>query len=322
MTMLKRISAIMLIGALGCLFASHALMAQTATAKTAPQATAAAKGPRPEQFKYPPLDFKPPKAAEFRADALERARRLHRRGPRDSLVRSHAAVAGHRRRRRTVGRGRGADGYDWPQRGGGGGGGSRSFLEPPDKLGVQALTGAIVRAGGTTSDDRRADQRADGLPGRHRDRHEPGPSTSRHVDEGLKIWMDLLNNPAFPEDRLQREKQGMLPAHPEPQPEHQHGRQPHVPAPDLRRRLADRGRADRGHDQRHHARRPRGVAQEVLGRQQRHPRRGGRLQEGRDAAEARGHLRQVAHGREGGTADGRRPSRRRRPASTWCSPRA
>ena len=33
----------------------------------------------------------------------------------------------------------------------------------------------------------------------------------RHVDEGLKIWMDLLNNPAFPEDRLQREKQAMLP---------------------------------------------------------------------------------------------------------------
>ena len=33
----------------------------------------------------------------------------------------------------------------------------------------------------------------------------------RHVDEGLKIWLDLLNNPAFPEDRLQREKQGMLP---------------------------------------------------------------------------------------------------------------
>jgi predicted Zn-dependent peptidase len=33
----------------------------------------------------------------------------------------------------------------------------------------------------------------------------------RHVDEGLKIWLDVLNNPAFPEDRLQREKQGMLP---------------------------------------------------------------------------------------------------------------
>jgi len=33
----------------------------------------------------------------------------------------------------------------------------------------------------------------------------------RYVDEGLKIWMDLLNNPAFPEDRLQREKQAMLP---------------------------------------------------------------------------------------------------------------
>ena len=33
----------------------------------------------------------------------------------------------------------------------------------------------------------------------------------RHLDEGLKIWLDLLNNPAFPEDRLQREKQAMMP---------------------------------------------------------------------------------------------------------------
>jgi len=34
----------------------------------------------------------------------------------------------------------------------------------------------------------------------------------RHVDEGVKIWLDLLNDPAFPEDRLQRDKQAMLPA--------------------------------------------------------------------------------------------------------------
>ena len=31
----------------------------------------------------------------------------------------------------------------------------------------------------------------------------------RHVDEGLKIWMDILNNPAFPEDRIRREKESM-----------------------------------------------------------------------------------------------------------------
>ena len=31
----------------------------------------------------------------------------------------------------------------------------------------------------------------------------------RHVDEGLKIWLDILTNPAFPEDRIQREKEAM-----------------------------------------------------------------------------------------------------------------
>ena len=53
-----------------------------APAKTAP----APQGPRPEQFKYPPLDFKIPKAADFRHDAVERARGLHRRGPRHPMV--------------------------------------------------------------------------------------------------------------------------------------------------------------------------------------------------------------------------------------------
>ena len=33
----------------------------------------------------------------------------------------------------------------------------------------------------------------------------------RHLDEGLKIWMDILNNPAFPEDKLRREKDAALP---------------------------------------------------------------------------------------------------------------
>ena len=64
--MLKRLSAILLVGALGGLIASHALLAQTASTRPAAQAGQAAKGPRPDQFKYPPLDFKPPKAADFR----------------------------------------------------------------------------------------------------------------------------------------------------------------------------------------------------------------------------------------------------------------
>jgi predicted Zn-dependent peptidase len=32
----------------------------------------------------------------------------------------------------------------------------------------------------------------------------------RHVDEGLKIWLDILTNPAFPEDRLRREREAMI----------------------------------------------------------------------------------------------------------------
>jgi predicted Zn-dependent peptidase len=32
----------------------------------------------------------------------------------------------------------------------------------------------------------------------------------RHVDEGLKIWLDILTNPAFPEDRIRREREAMI----------------------------------------------------------------------------------------------------------------
>ncbi|MCX6553252.1 MAG: pitrilysin family protein, partial [Acidobacteria bacterium] len=110
-----------------------------------------------------------------------------------------------------AGRGGRAEVYGLPQRGGGGGGGSRSFLEPPDKLGVQALTGTVVRTGGSmTMTGEQLNERMDFLAG-----SVTATSLSlhvRHLDEGLKIWLDLLNNPAFPDDRLQREKQGVLPA--------------------------------------------------------------------------------------------------------------
>jgi zinc protease len=209
MTMLKRRSAIMLIGALGCLFASHALIAQTAT-KPASQAGAAAKGPRPEQFKYPPLDFKPPKASEFRTvlsnGLVVYIAEDHEIPWFEASILSPVIAGGGG----AMGRGRGAEMDDWPQRGGGGGGGSRSFLEPPDKLGLQALTGAIVRSGGTTTmTAEQMNERMDFLAGTVT---ATGLAIHiRHVDEGLRIWMDLLNAPAFPEDRLQREKQGMMP---------------------------------------------------------------------------------------------------------------
>jgi zinc protease len=210
MTMLKRLSAIMLVGALGCFVASHSLLAQTATTKPAAQAGAAAKGPRPEQFKYPALDFKPPKAAEFRTTLsnglVVYIAEDHEIPWFEATLLSPVITGGGG----GMGRGRGAELTDWPQRGGGGGGGSRSFLEPPDKLGIQAITGGLVRGGGTlTMTADQINERMDFLAG-------TVTATSlalhiRHVDEGLKIWLDLLNNPAFPEDRLQRDKQAMLP---------------------------------------------------------------------------------------------------------------
>jgi predicted Zn-dependent peptidase len=92
--------------------------------------------------------------------------------------------------------------------GGGGGGGARSFLEPKDKLGLQAICGAVMRSGGTaamTADQ--INERMEFLAG------SVSPTSlaihMRHVDEGLKIWLDILTNPAFPEDRIKREKQAM-----------------------------------------------------------------------------------------------------------------
>lgn len=210
--MLKRFSAIMLIGALGCYLASTTVIAQTAASKQAAQAAlaAAAKGPRPDQFKFPPLGFKAPKAADFRAvlsnGLVVYLAEDHQIPWFEATLLSPVITGGGV----AMGRGRGAEYAEWPQRGGGGGGGRGSFLEPSDKLGVHALTGSIVRSGGTLGmTGEQINERMDFLAGTVT---ATGLALHiRHVDEGLKIWMDLLNNPAFPEDRLQREKQGLLP---------------------------------------------------------------------------------------------------------------
>ena len=177
------------------------------------QAKPAVKGPRAEDFlgKFPPLGFKPPKAADFRT-TLSNGLVVY-------LAEDHeipwfeatlltpvagGGMAGGR------GRGMGEDEEVFvPQRpGGGGGGGSRSFLEPKDKLGIQNLCGSVMRSGGTTT--MTADQineRMDLLAG------SVSPTSlsihMRHLDEGLKIWLDMLTNPAFPEDRIAREKVAM-----------------------------------------------------------------------------------------------------------------
>ena len=49
---------------------------------------------------------------------------------------------------------------------------------------------------------------------------------TRHLDEGMGIWMDILNNPAFPEDKLRRNKESALVAYREPEQERLAGGQP------------------------------------------------------------------------------------------------
>ena len=140
----------------------------------------APQGPRPEQFTYPPLNFKPPKPAEFRtklgnglvvyiAEDHEipwfTASLLVRTGP---------------------------------------------FLEPKAKLGLDGLTTAIMRAGGSaTMTGEQINERMDFLAG-----SVSANALSiniKYLDEGLKIWMDILTHPAFPEDKLRREKDATLP---------------------------------------------------------------------------------------------------------------
>ena len=200
-----------------------------------------------------------------------------------------------------MGRGRGATMAEAPQAGGGAGGGGRAFLEPLDKLGVDGLTGSIARSGGTTTMTGDADQRADGLPGRQRERHVAVPARPPRR-RGPEDLARPAEQPGVPRGPAAAREAGHAARHPQPQPEHQHGRQPDVPAARLRRRVADCRAADGSHHQRHHPRRPGGLAQEVLGGEQRDPRRHRRLQEGRDAPEAGGDLRQVAERREGGAA--------------------
>ena len=217
--MRKRLLSLLIIAPL-LIVALHAAGQQATKAQApavkaagaAPAATAA-QGPRPEQYlgKFPPLDFKPPKAADFRT-TLSNGLVVY-------IAEDHEIPWFEATLLTPVAGGGGGGGggrrgmedtaFDFPQRpGGGGGGGARSFLEPKDKLGIQSICGSVMRSGGTAS--MTADQineRMEFLAG------SVSPTSLslhvRHVDEGLKIWMDILNNPAFPEDRIRREKESM-----------------------------------------------------------------------------------------------------------------
>ena len=139
------------------------------------------KGPRPENLVYPPLSFKPPKPADYR------------------MVLSNGLVV-------YIG-----EDHDIPWFNGSLMIRTGPFLEPKDKLGLDNFTGTVMRTGGTTSmTGEQINERMDFLAG------SVSPTSlsihMRHLDEGLKVWMDLLNNPAFPEDKLRREKDLALPA--------------------------------------------------------------------------------------------------------------
>jgi zinc protease len=220
MNMTKQTLRYILTAALVLAFGVTAMYAQAAKEPAPKPAVTAAKpaapavqGPRAEDFlgKFPPLDFKVPKAAEYRT-TLSNGLVVYIAEDHEipwfeaSLLTPVAGGGGG------GGRGRGAGGGPeevyYPQGRGGGGGGARSFLEPKDKLGIQALCGTVMRTGGTTTmTNDQINERMEFLAG------SVSPTSlsihMRHVDEGLKIWLDLLTNPAFPEDRIAREKIAM-----------------------------------------------------------------------------------------------------------------
>ncbi len=141
----------------------------------------APQGPRPDQMTYQPLDFTPPKPAEYRT-TLSNGLAVYI-GEDHEIPWFNASLLVR----------------------------TGPFLEPKDKLGVEDFTSTIMRSGGsTTMNGEQITERMDFLAG-----SVSATSLSihtRHLDEGMKIWMDILNNPAFPEDKLRREKDSALPS--------------------------------------------------------------------------------------------------------------
>jgi predicted Zn-dependent peptidase len=139
-------------------------------------------GPRPEDFSYEPLDFTPPSPDAFRTELSN--------GLVVYLAEDHQIPW--------------IDAALMVRTG--------PFLEPADKIGVEGMTERIMREGGTTSMTGEAiTERMDYLAG-----SVSATSLSihqRHLDEGLAIWMDILNNPAFPQDKIRRNKESALVAY-------------------------------------------------------------------------------------------------------------
>jgi zinc protease len=184
--MLRRYAAFLLIPALLLVVAdATARGGQAAAAKTAqPQAAqkpapAPVKGPRPEQFAFKPLVFNPPKVADYRT-VLSNGLVVYI-GEDHQIPWINASLLMR----------------------------TGPFLEPKDKLGVAGMTSTVMRSGGTTTmTGEQINERMDFLAG-----NVSATSLSihaRHLDEGLKMWLDILANPAFPEDKVRRERDQAL----------------------------------------------------------------------------------------------------------------
>jgi predicted Zn-dependent peptidase len=182
--MLRRYAAFMLIPVLllvaaeaGAQAAAPKVAATQAAQKPAP--APAAKGPRPEQFTFKPLVFTPPKVADYRT-VLSNGLVVYI-GEDHQIPWINASLLMR----------------------------TGPFLEPQNKLGVAGMTATVMRSGGTTTmNGEQINERMDFLAG-----NVSATSLSihaRHLDEGLKIWMDILTNPAFPEDKLRRDRDQAL----------------------------------------------------------------------------------------------------------------
>lgn len=139
-------------------------------------------GPRPEDFTFEPLDFTPPNPDQFRTELSN--------GLVVYIAEDHEIPW--------------VDASLMVRTG--------PFLEPEDKIGVASLASRIMREGGTTSmTGEEITERMDFLAG-----SVSATSLSihtRHLDEALGIWMDILTDPAFPEDKIRRNKESALVAY-------------------------------------------------------------------------------------------------------------
>lgn len=136
-------------------------------------------------FKFKPLDFTPPKVERI---VLENGMILY-------LLEDHDLPLFHITARIKTG----------------------AVYEPPEKAGLASLTGSVMRSGGTVSMP--ADKMNEELEFMAAsvetsvDRESGSASLStlkKDIDKGLKIFADVIMNPAFPEDKIKMRKDEVI----------------------------------------------------------------------------------------------------------------